>query len=56
MKTIIILGGRAGRIVTANHWSSQLKGKHKIILIEKNHVRPIVFLDDEQKKFYALCG
>lgn len=36
MKTIIILGGGVGGIVTANHLSSQLKGKHKIILIEKN--------------------
>src|SRR3989304_6071985 len=36
MKTIIILGGGVGGIVTANHLSGQLKGKHKVILIEKN--------------------
>jgi sulfide:quinone oxidoreductase len=36
MKTIIILGGGVGGIVAANHLSSQLKRKHKIILIEKN--------------------
>jgi sulfide:quinone oxidoreductase len=36
MKTIIILGGGIGGIVTANHLSGQLKGKHKVILIEKN--------------------
>lgn len=36
MKTIIILGGGVGGIVTANNLSSHLKEKHKIILIEKN--------------------
>lgn len=37
MKTIIIPGGGGvGGIVTANHLSSRLKGKHKIILIKKN--------------------
>ncbi|MEX2605446.1 MAG: FAD/NAD(P)-binding oxidoreductase [Gracilimonas sp.] len=36
MKTIIILGGGIGGIVTANELSSHLHGEHKIILIEKN--------------------
>ena len=36
MKTIIILGGGVGGIVTANELSNRLKGEHKIILIEKN--------------------
>jgi len=36
MKTIIILGGGIGGIVTANKLSSSLSGDHKIILIEKN--------------------
>ena len=36
MKTIIILGGGVGGIVTANELSSRLSGDHKIILIEKN--------------------
>lgn len=36
MKTIIILGGGIGGIVTANELSSRLSGDHKIILIEKN--------------------
>ncbi len=36
MKTIIILGGGVGGIVTANELSSHLTGEHKIILIEKN--------------------
>lgn len=36
MKTIIILGGGIGGIVTANELSNRLGGEHKIILIEKN--------------------
>ena len=36
MKTIIILGGGVGGIVTANELSDHLGGEHKIILIEKN--------------------
>jgi len=36
MKTIIILGGGVGGIVTANELSDRLGGEHKIILIEKN--------------------
>jgi sulfide:quinone oxidoreductase len=36
MKTIIILGGGVGGIVTANELSSRLSGEHKIVLIEKN--------------------
>jgi sulfide:quinone oxidoreductase len=36
MKTIIILGGGVGGIVTANELGNHLNGKHKIILIEKN--------------------
>jgi len=36
MKTIIILGGGVGGIVTANELSNKLSGEHKIILIEKN--------------------
>src|SRR3989304_536240 len=36
MKTIIILGGGVGGIVTANELGSRFKGEHKIILIEKN--------------------
>ena len=36
MKTIIILGGGVGGIVTANELSSRLSKEHKIILIEKN--------------------
>jgi sulfide:quinone oxidoreductase len=36
MKTIIILGGGVGGIVTANKLSDHLGGEHKIILIEKN--------------------
>ncbi|MCF8304744.1 MAG: NAD(P)/FAD-dependent oxidoreductase [Bacteroidales bacterium] len=36
MKTIIILGGGVGGIVTANELSSLLGREHKIILIEKN--------------------
>lgn len=36
MKTIIILGGGVGGIVTANELSRSLNGKHKIVLIEKN--------------------
>ncbi len=36
MKTIIILGGGVGGIVTANELSNRLRGEHKIILIEKN--------------------
>ena len=36
MKTIIILGGGVGGIVTANELSNCLGGEHKIILIEKN--------------------
>jgi len=37
MKTIIILGGGVGGIVTANKLRSLLGGEHKIILIEKNN-------------------
>ena len=36
MKTIIILGGGVGGIVTANELSDRLSREHKIILIEKN--------------------
>jgi len=36
MKTIIILGGGVGGIVTANELSKRLSGVHKIVLIEKN--------------------
>ena len=36
MKTIIIIGGGVGGIVTANELSNHLSGEHKIILIEKN--------------------
>jgi len=36
MKTIVILGGGVGGIVTANELSSHLNRDHKIILIEKN--------------------
>ena len=36
MKTIIILGGGVGGIVTANELCNRLSGEHKIILIEKN--------------------
>jgi sulfide:quinone oxidoreductase len=36
MKTIVILGGGVGGIVTANELGSHLSGEHKIILIEKN--------------------
>lgn len=36
MKTIIILGGGVGGIVTANEISNRLSKEHKIILIEKN--------------------
>ena len=36
MKTIIILGGGVGGILTANELSRNLNGSHKIILIEKN--------------------
>jgi sulfide:quinone oxidoreductase len=36
MKTILILGGGIGGIVTANELSGNLGGEHKIILIEKN--------------------
>ena len=36
MKTIIILGGGVGGIVTANELSNRLSPEHKIILIEKN--------------------
>jgi len=36
MKTIIILSGGVGGIVTANELSSHLNSDHKIILIEKN--------------------
>lgn len=36
MKTIIILGGGVGGIVTANELIGHLGSKHKIILIEKN--------------------
>lgn len=36
MKTIVILGGGVGGIVTANKLRSRLSSKHKIILIEKN--------------------
>ena len=36
MKTIIILGGGVGGIVTANELSDHLGGENKIILIEKN--------------------
>ena len=36
MKTIIILGGGVGGIVTANELSSRLSLEHKIILFEKN--------------------
>lgn len=36
MKTIVILGGGVGGIVTANELSNRLGGGHKIILIEKN--------------------
>ncbi|RPJ73945.1 MAG: NAD(P)/FAD-dependent oxidoreductase [Alphaproteobacteria bacterium] len=35
MKTIIILGGGVGGIITANELSNRLNGEHKIILIEK---------------------
>ena len=38
MKTIIILGGGVGGIVTANELSDHLGGEHKIILIEKNYL------------------
>lgn len=36
MKTIVILGGGVGGIVTANELSNRLGGGHKIIVIEKN--------------------
>jgi len=36
MRTILILGGGIGGIVTANQLSHRLKGKEKIILIEEN--------------------
>jgi len=36
MKTIIILGGGTGGIVTANELSSRLTGGHRIILIDQN--------------------
>ena len=36
MKTIIIVGGGVGGIVTANDLSNRLSKEHKIILIEKN--------------------
>lgn len=36
MKTIIILGGGVGGIITANELTTKLNGEHKIILIEKN--------------------
>jgi sulfide:quinone oxidoreductase len=36
MKTILILGGGVGGIVTANELSNRINGGHKIILIEKN--------------------
>jgi sulfide:quinone oxidoreductase len=38
MKTIIILGGGVGGILTANEISGSLSDEHKIILIEKNKV------------------
>ena len=36
MKTILILGGGVGGIVTANELSSSIGGEHNIVLIEKN--------------------
>jgi len=36
MKTIIILGGGIGGIISANELSNRISRKHKIILIEKN--------------------
>ena len=36
MKTVIIIGGGVGGIITANELSSRLGKDHKIILIEKN--------------------
>jgi len=36
MKTIIIIGGGVGGIVTANELSNRIGDEHKIILIEKN--------------------
>ncbi len=36
MKTIVILGGGVGGIVTANELSNRLSMEHRIILIEKN--------------------
>ena len=38
MKTIVILGGGVGGIVTANELRKRLTNKHKIILIEKNRI------------------
>lgn len=38
MKTVVILGGGVGGIVTANELRKRLGSEHKIILIEKNSV------------------